>query len=84
MKSLNATFLVLIPKKHNVEGFKDLRLISLVGGLYKILTKVLANRIKRVMGKIISQPQSAFVEGSQILGTVLITNKVVGSILRGK
>ena len=46
IKSLNATFLVLI----RVEDFKDLRPISLVGGLYKILTKVLANRIKRVMG----------------------------------
>ena len=55
VKSLNATFLVLIPKKNNVEDFKDLRPISLVRGLYKILTKVLANRIKRVMGLIISQ-----------------------------
>ena len=51
VKSLNATFPVLIPKKHNVEDFKDLRAISLVGDLYKILTKVLTNRIKRVMGK---------------------------------
>ena len=34
-----------------------------VGGLYKILTKVLANRIKRVMGLIISQSQNAFIEG---------------------
>ena len=47
VKSLNATFLVLIPKKQNVENLKDLRPISLVGGLYKILTKVLANRIQR-------------------------------------
>ena len=43
VKSLNATFLVLIPKKNNVEEFKDLRPISLAGGLYKILIKVLAN-----------------------------------------
>ena len=53
VKSLNSTFLVLIPKKCNVEDFKDLRPISLVGGLYKILTKVLANRIKRIMSLII-------------------------------
>ena len=80
---MNATFLVLIPKKQNVKDFKDLRPISLVGGLYKILTEVLANnRIKRVMGKIISQSQYAFVEERQILVAVLIANEVVDSTLR--
>ena len=72
VKCLNATFLVFILKKQNVEDFKDLRPISLVGGLYKILTKVLANRIKRVMNKVISQSQTAFVEGRRILDAVLI------------
>ena len=61
VKSLNATFLVLIPKGRTVEDLQDLRPISLVGSLYKILSKVLANRIKRVMGEIISQSQNAFV-----------------------
>ena len=54
VRSLNATFLVLVPKKHNVKDLKDLRPISLVGGLYRILAKVLANRIKRVMSRVIS------------------------------
>ena len=54
VKSLNATFLVLVPKGSIVEDLKDIRPISLVGSLYKILSKVLANRIKRVMGLIIS------------------------------
>ena len=50
VKSLNATFLVLVPKKGGAEDLKDFRPISLVGSLYKLLAKVLANRIKKVMG----------------------------------
>ena len=57
VKNLNTTFLVLISKKQTVEDLKDLRPISLVGGLYKILSKVLANRIKGVMNKVISSPK---------------------------
>ena len=61
---------------------KDFRPISLVGSLYKLLVKVLANRIKKVMGKVISEPQYAFVEGKQILNVVLIANEAVDSRLK--
>ena len=63
MRSLNSTFLVLIPKKGDAMDIKDFRPISLVGGLYKILAKVHANRLKRVVGKVVSKAQNAFVEG---------------------
>ncbi|RVW79075.1 Transposon Tf2-12 polyprotein [Vitis vinifera] len=59
VKSLNATFLTLVPKKG---GAEDL--------------------LKKVMGKVISESQNAFVEGRQILDAVLIANEVVDSKLK--
>ncbi|RVX18032.1 putative ribonuclease H protein [Vitis vinifera] len=80
--SLNSTLLVLIPKKAGVEYLRDFRPISLVGGLYKLLAKVLANRIKKVVGKVVSSAQNAFVEGRQILDAALIVNEAIDSMLK--
>ena len=54
---------MLILKKGGAEDLKDFRPISLVGGLYKWLAKVLANRMKGVLAKVISTSQNASVEG---------------------
>ncbi|RVW19996.1 LINE-1 retrotransposable element ORF2 protein [Vitis vinifera] len=77
VKSLNTTFLVLIPKKGGAEDLGDFRLISLLGGLYKLLAKVLANRLKKVLGRVVSLDQNAFVKGRQILDASLIANEVI-------
>ncbi|RVW60908.1 Endonuclease MutS2 [Vitis vinifera] len=77
LKSLNNTFLVLIPKKSGAEDLRDFRPISLLGGLYKLLSKVLANRLKKVVGKVVSTSQNAFVKGRQILDASLIANEVI-------
>ena len=63
VKSLNSTFLVLIPNKEGAEDLKDFRPISIVGSLYKLHAKVLANRLKKVMSSLVNLAQNAFVEG---------------------
>ena len=82
VRSLNSTFLVLIPKKVGVEDLRDFKPISLMGGLYKLLAKVLANRLKKVVGKVVSSTQNAFIEGTQILDTTLIANEAIDSLLK--
>ena len=72
----------LNPKKGGVDGLKDFRPISLVESLYKLLAKVLANRLKKVVGKVISSSHNAFVEGRQIFDVVLITNEAIDSRLK--
>ena len=83
VKSINATFLVLIPKKEGAEDLKDLSPINLLCSLYKLLAKVLANRLKKVVGKIVSKSQNAFVEGRKILNASLIVNEAIDSMQKG-
>ena len=66
-RSLNASFLTLIPKKSDAVNIKDFRPISLVGSVYKLLSKPLANRLRVVLDSLISETQNSFVGGRQIL-----------------
>ena len=70
------------PEKRGAEDLRNFMPISLVGGVYKWLAKVLDNRLKGVLPKVISKAQNAFVEGKQITDAVLIANEAINSILK--
>ncbi|PNX89322.1 cysteine-rich receptor-like protein kinase, partial [Trifolium pratense] len=83
-KGINSTFIALIPKVDSPQRLNDFRPISLVSSIYKILAKVLANRLRLVIGSVISESQTAFVKDRQILDGILIANEVVDEARKSK
>ena len=77
VRKINKTFLALIPKCSKLESMKDFRPISLVGSMYKIIAKVLYNRLKGVMDSIIGETQMAFVQNHQILDSFVIVEEII-------
>lgn len=76
-RGINSTFIALIPKIDSPHRLNDFRPIALVGCLYKILSKVLANRLRLIIGRVVSETQTAFVKERQILDGILIANELV-------
>lgn len=77
VRSCNATFIALSPKKKGALELKDFRPISLIGSVNKLLVKTLAERLKRVVSSLISDQRSAFMKGRQITDASMIANEVL-------
>lgn len=74
---IQENFICLIQKKEDVIHVRDLRPISRTTITYKVVAKMLADRLKGVMNSIINPFQSTFIEGRRILDSILIANEAV-------
>lgn len=76
-KGVNSTILALIPKTENAERMKDFRPIACCNLLYKVISKILANRLKAVLPDAIELNQSAFIKGRLLLENVILASELV-------
>ncbi|XP_076892373.1 uncharacterized protein LOC143544101 [Bidens hawaiensis] len=76
-QSCMSSFIALIPKIKDPLHPKDFRPISLIGCINKVISKVLVNRLKPVIGSLISEEQSAFLHGRNIADGPLMLNEFV-------
>jgi hypothetical protein len=85
-KEQNHTFITLIPKQKGAHSVNQFRPISLCNISYKIISKLLANRLKTTLHKIISPLQSAFVPKRNIQDNSIIAHELLHSfnLKRGK
>lgn len=83
-KEVPASFITLIPKGKNLQDLSDYKHICLIGCMYKIISKTLANRLKKVVDKLVSKNQTTFIPGRQIYDSILVVNYIVDLAKREK
>jgi hypothetical protein len=83
-RSLNSTFLVLIPKTDLPSSFNDFRPISLCNLIYKLVSKIISTRLKPVLERNLSPEQHGFLKGRRIHDAVGVAHECLHSISQKK
>nr|GFA60888.1 RNA-directed DNA polymerase, eukaryota, reverse transcriptase zinc-binding domain protein [Tanacetum cinerariifolium] len=76
-KGGNSSFIALIPKIPGAKMVEDFKHISLIGSLYKIIAKLLTNRLVTVMSDLVNEVQSTFIVNRQILDGPFMLNEII-------
>lgn len=76
-KGVNSTVLALVPKKLDSMEMRDFRPIACCNVLYKVVSKIIANRLKVILPRIITANQSAFIQGRLLMENVLLASELV-------
>ena len=84
LKEINRTFITLIPKLEGLEASHHYRPISLCNVSYKIISKILVNRVKPLLNKIISPLQGAFAPGRLINDNIMLAHEIMHSFKKKK
>ena len=83
--STNSTFLSLIPKEKDALSFDRFRPISLICNIgYKIITKIMANRLKYILPRIIPENQGGFIKGRRIWDNIILVQEAIHSRLKNR
>ena len=80
LSAFNVAFLTLIPKGHCPSTLNKFRPIALCNVIYKIITKLIATRVKPLLPLLVSKEQTGYVEGRQILDGIILAHEVVHSL----
>ncbi len=82
--STNSAFLALIPKEKGANIFSIFRPISLCNTGYKLITKIIANKLKPILPKIIPENQGGFIQGRQIVDNFILVQEAIHSSILHK
>lgn len=83
---ISHTIISLIPKMEVATLIKEFRTISLCNVVYKVVTKILANKLKDIMNELVAPNQCSFVQGRNGFDNVIVAQEVIHTMssLRGK
>jgi hypothetical protein len=80
LKEINATMITLIPKENEAKTPDCERPIVMCNVVYKIISKVIENRLKPLLLTLVSQEQACFVEGRQIMDNIFHDHELIHTL----